>query len=133
MRSPERVRRRVPTWLGVALAALCAAAAGAAPVPKPEPPPAAEEFYDLVVANGRVLDPASGMDQVLTLGIRAGRIAVLSSQPLEGRETIDATGLAVAPGFIDIHAHGQNALSYDYLARDGVTSALDLELGVHGV
>ena len=134
MRSREWVRRRVPTWLGVALAALCAVSVRAAPVPKlAPPPPAAEEVYDLVVANGRVLDPASGMDQVLTLGVREGRIAVLSSQPLEGKETIDATGLAVAPGFIDIHAHGQNALSYDYLARDGVTSALDLELGVYGV
>jgi dihydroorotase len=102
-------------------------------IPPPEEPVDTDVLYDIVLQNGRVLDPESGMDQVMSLGIKDGRIALLSSQPLTGREVVDVTGLAVAPGFIDIHAHGQNPLSYDYLARDGVTSALDLELGAHGV
>jgi dihydroorotase len=144
MRSAERVRA---LRIAVSLCALCAAAARAEePAPPPPvpaqipapylPPPEpldTSEIYDVVLQNGRVLDPASGMDQVMSLGITDGRIVTLSSQPLGGREIVDVTGLAVAPGFIDLHAHGQNPLSYEYLARDGVTSALDLELGAHGV
>lgn len=114
--------------LGLLLGALLAQSAAA------QAPPAAEEpLFDLVLAGGRVLDPESGLDALLQIGIRDGRIAELSTQPLAGRDVLDVTGLAVAPGFVDLHVHGQNPLSYDFLARDGVTTALDLELGAHGV
>jgi dihydroorotase len=119
--------------------ALCATARAeeteAPPVEIPLGAPLDEEpqSYDLVIANGRVLDPESGVDGVRHLGIRGGEIVEVSERPLEARETLDATGLAVAPGFIDLHVHGQNPLSYDFMARDGVTTALDLELGAHGV
>lgn len=94
---------------------------------------AMEPQYDLVLWGGRVLDPETGLDAPLHVGIRGGVVAALSESPLDGRETLDVTGLAVAPGFVDLHVHGQNPLSYDFLVRDGVTTALDLELGVHGV
>jgi dihydroorotase len=65
------------------------------------------------------------------VGIRGARVAAISETPLAAREVIDVSGLVVAPGFIDLHVHGQNALSRDFMARDGVTTALELEAGVH--
>jgi len=103
------------------LAWLCAAVL-AAQTPAPS--------YDVVLRNGRVLDPASGLDAVRNVGITGRTIAALSTEPLRGRIEIDATGLVVAPGFIDLHSHGQTAENYRYKAMDGVTTALELEVGV---
>lgn len=86
--------------------------------------------YDRVIQHGRVMDPASGLDAVRHLGISGGRIAAISRTPLRGRDTVDARGLVVAPGFIDLHAHGQNDESYGYYAMNGVTTALELETGI---
>ncbi len=91
----------------------------------PEPLP-----FDLVLAGGRVMDPASGLDGVRHVGVSGDRIAAISQAPLAGAEVLDVSGLVVAPGFIDLHAHGQDANTNRYQARDGVTSALDLEAGV---
>ena len=85
--------------------------------------------YDLVVANGRVMDPESGLDAVRHVGISAGKIAAVSEQPLQGTRVIDAANHVVAPGFIDLHEHGQQEESYRMMVRDGVTSALELEVG----
>ena len=91
---------------------------------------AAAQDYDIVIAGGRVMDPESGLDAVRHVGIRGGTIAALSETPLQGRRVIDAAGLVVAPGFIDLHAHGQDLENYRYYALDGVTTALELEIGV---
>ncbi len=85
--------------------------------------------YDIVIANGRVMDPASGLDEVQNVGIKDGRIAVITGESITGRRTIDAAGLVVAPGFIDLHQHGQNEESYRLKALDGVTTGLELEVG----
>lgn len=87
--------------------------------------------WELVLAGGRVLDPESGLDAVRWLGIREGRVGAVSETPLEGDRVVDVSGRVVAPGFIDLHIHGQEPRSYDFLARDGVTTALELEAGVH--
>lgn len=87
--------------------------------------------YDLVLTGGRVIDPATGLDAVRNLAIRDGRIAAISRSALRGKETVDVTGLVVAPGFIDLHAHGQNIPSQTYQLRDGVTTALELEAGTY--
>jgi N-acyl-D-aspartate/D-glutamate deacylase len=89
--------------------------------------------FDLVIANGRVMDPATDLDAARHIGIRAGKIAAISAAPLRGRTTIDAKGLVVAPGFIDLHSHGQTPENYRFKARDGVTTALELEVGVSPV
>lgn len=89
--------------------------------------------YDLVIANGRVMDPESGLDAVRHLGIRAGRVAVISEAPLAGARLIDAAGHVVAPGFVDLHEHGQQEESYRMMVRDGVTSAFELEVGTADV
>ena len=85
--------------------------------------------YDRVILGGRVIDPASGVDAVRNIGLQDARIAVITTQAVSGRDTIDARGLVVAPGFIDLHAHGQTAETYRFYALDGVTTALELELG----
>src|SRR5688500_10488925 len=85
--------------------------------------------HDLVIDGGRVMDPESGLDAVRSVGISGGRIAAVSAGPLRGRAAIDARGLVVAPGFIDLHAHGQDDENYALRAADGVTTALELEIG----
>ncbi len=89
--------------------------------------------YDLVVSGGRVIDPESGVDAVRNVGIRGGTIQAISADPLRGERVIDASGLVIAPGFIDLHEHGQNQESYALMVQDGVTSALELEVGTGSV
>src|ERR1700727_1493997 len=84
----------------------------------------------LVITGGRVVDPASGMDAVGDVAILDGRIAAVGSGLGGAERTIDATGLVVAPGFIDLHAHGQSIPADRMQAFDGVTTTLDLEAGV---
>ena len=95
--------------------------------------PAFAQTYDVVLSNGRVMDPESGLDATRNVGINGARIAAISEDPLQGRTTIDATGLVVTAGFIDLHSHGQTAENYAFKARDGVTTALDLEIGASPV
>jgi len=90
-------------------------------------------FYDRVILGGRVLDPASKLDGPRNIGLVGGRIAVITTEAIRGRDTVDARGLVVAPGFIDLHAHGQTPETYRFYALDGVTTALELELGTADV
>jgi N-acyl-D-aspartate/D-glutamate deacylase len=119
-----RVGLRLAALIGVAVTLGCDRSGPGGP---------AAVRYDLVVANGRVIDPATGLDAIRHVGVQDGSIASISEQPLQGRDTIDASGLVVAPGFIDLHAHGQDERSALLQARDGVTTALDLESGVYPV
>jgi dihydroorotase len=59
----------------------------------------------LVIRNGRVMDPASGYDAVSDVVIEQGRIAAIGKNMEASGEVFDATGLVVAPGFIDMHVH----------------------------
>jgi dihydroorotase len=86
--------------------------------------------FDIVLTGGRVLDPESGRDGIANVGISDGTIQAITNEPLEGRDSIDAAGLVVAPGAIDLHSHGQDEENYLVQARDGVTTALELEAGV---
>ena len=93
----------------------------------------ATTVYDRVILGGRVMDPASGLDAVRNIGLRDGRIAAITTDALAGRDTIDAHELVVAPGFIDLHAHGQTPETYRFESLDGVTTSLELELGTADV
>jgi len=89
--------------------------------------------YDVVIANGRVMDPESGLDAVRNVGISAGKIRAISVEPLKGTRVLDAKGLVVAPGFIDLHEHAQEPRNYQFQAHDGVTTSLELEVGTDDV
>jgi imidazolonepropionase-like amidohydrolase len=89
--------------------------------------------YDRVILGGRVMDPASNLDAVRNIGLKGGRIAVITTEAVRGRDTVDARGLVVAPGFIDLHAHGQTSETYRFYSLDGVTTSLELELGTSDV
>lgn len=89
--------------------------------------------FDIVLANGRVMDPESNLDAVRHVGIRGGKIAAISTNPLRGRTIVDVKGMVVTAGFIDLHSHGQDDENYRYKARDGVTTALEMEVGASSV
>jgi N-acyl-D-aspartate/D-glutamate deacylase len=89
--------------------------------------------YDIVIANGRVMDPESGLDAVRNVGIMGGKIRAISAEPLKGKTVLDAKGLVVAPGFIDLHEHAQEPRNYQFQAHDGVTTSLELEVGTDDV
>ncbi|MEO1933599.1 MAG: amidohydrolase family protein [Myxococcales bacterium] len=107
--------------LGVIAAATAVTAAEEAPV------------YDVVIRGGRVIDAESGLDAVRNVGLIGGRIAEVSEQPLEGQAILPAEGLVVSAGFIDLHTHSPTPLGQHYQALDGVTTALELEVGAYPV
>jgi dihydroorotase-like cyclic amidohydrolase len=90
---------------------------------------AADEF-DLVIRGGTVVDPETGLQDVRDVGIRGATIAAVSRERLAGDQIIDADGLIVAPGFIDLHAHGQDLDNSRFQVMDGVTTACEMEIGV---
>src|SRR5712675_3691540 len=93
----------------------------------------ADALFDVVILHGRVMDPETNLDAVRNVGISNGKIREISAKELRGKETIEARGLIVAPGFIDLHEHGQEPRNYQFQARDGVTTSLELEAGTDDV
>lgn len=95
--------------------------------------PLIAQQYDIAVNNGRVIDPESKLDAIRSIGVKNGKISAISPRPLTGKTDINAQGLIVSPGFIDLHSHGQTPENYAFKARDGVTTALEMEVGVSPV
>lgn len=87
---------------------------------------------DLVIRNGRVMDPETGYDKVANVGVKNGRIAAITDEAITGARQIDATGHAVAPGFIDTHYHWPRPMGNKLALRDGRTTVMDLEMGTLG-
>jgi dihydroorotase len=87
--------------------------------------------HDLVVAGGHVLCPATGVDAVADVALDDGRIAAVG-EGLTGRERLDAAGLLVVPGLIDLHVHVYDGVSHygidadRYLLRRGTTTGVDV-------
>ncbi|UCF94555.1 MAG: amidohydrolase family protein, partial [Desulfobacterales bacterium] len=94
--------------------------------------PAFAADYDVVILNGRVMDPETNFDGIRNVGIKGGKIAVITQDKISGKETIDAKGLVVAPGFIDGHQHCIEPYAYRLMLRDGRTTIMDLEIGAYG-
>jgi len=127
-------RRRVGRGTSVGAASGDLGAAGTGPVEPPalagaEPAPGADHTYELVIAGGRVIDPASGFDRVAHVGVDGGRITAVGPDPLRGRTTIDAMDRVVSPGFIDILSYEPNDYGIWFKVADGVTT----NLGMHGI
>ena len=93
----------------------------------------AQAPFDIVISGGQVIDPESGLNDIRNVGITAGRVAAVSRDRLQGERVIDASGMVVSPGFIDLHQHGQSTANYDAQVRDGITTALELEIGVEDI
>jgi N-acyl-D-aspartate/D-glutamate deacylase len=93
----------------------------------PEPPEG--HVFDLVIAGARVIDPETGFDAVVDVGVDGGVITGLAARPLQGRDGIDGRGKVVAPGFIDLLSYEPNPLGAWNKVADGVTS----NLGMHGI
>jgi N-acyl-D-aspartate/D-glutamate deacylase len=152
-RSPVLPRRLLLTG---AFGACCAAAIGALPragtsttapttttpaapttalaptttaAPAEPPTTVAAATHDLVITGGRVIDPDSGTDALMDVGIDGAAVTALSAERLRGRTTIDATGMVVAPGFIDLLSYDPNPYGVPFKVADGVTT----NLCMHGI
>ena len=91
--------------------------------------PALAQDYDLVINNGRVMDPETNFDGVRNVGIKDGQIVAITEDAIRGKETIDASGHVVAPGFIEGHQHATDQFSRKVNLRDGLTTQMDFEAG----
>lgn len=92
--------------------------------------------YDIAINNGRVMDPLTGFDGIANVGIKDGKIAAIvpAKQKLGGKRVINATGLVVAPGFINIHGHGTGGgIDGGFHVRDGITTEITGNCGRTGV
>ncbi len=93
-------------------------------------------MFDLVIKGGRIVDPIDG-ELFGNIGISQNKIVSVSEKELKGAKIIDAKGLTVAPGFIDIHMHegklSGDKIEYDILdamVRMGVTTAIGGNCGI---
>jgi Amidohydrolase family len=89
--------------------------------------------YDIVILHVRAIDPESGLDAVRNIGITGNSITAVATEPLAGKQTIEGRGLVASPGFIDLHSHAYGYETATYQAMDGVTTRLELEVGVYPV
>jgi N-acyl-D-aspartate/D-glutamate deacylase len=92
------------------------------------PAASVDQVYDIAINGGRVMDPQSGFDKVVNVGVSDGQIVGMSDKPLQGTKTIDAAGRVVSPGFIDLESYDPNPYGIWFKIADGVTT----NLGMHG-
>jgi adenine deaminase len=94
------------------------------------------EPYDIVLANGRVIDPETYLDDKMHVGIRGDRIAAVSELPMEGKQVIDASVLIVAPGFIDTvsgpWSDERPGTRLAFIARSGTVNVAAVERALNG-
>ena len=83
----------------------------------------------LVLKGGRVIDPASGRDEIADVLIEHARVTGIGTD-LHGDAELDVTGHIVGPGFIDLHSHVNGIAGQRLQAMDGVTTTLELEAGL---
>ncbi len=89
--------------------------------------------YEIAIENGRVMDPESGLDAIRNVGVQDGKIAAITEDRIDGKQVLDAGGHVVTAGFVDLHRHGHSPENHQAQIRDGITSALELEIGVENI
>ena len=88
--------------------------------------------FDVLLKNGWAVDPITGLNGVVDVGVAGGRIAEIAPDldPARAAEVFDAAGAHVVPGIIDLHMHASEWLGgrwgHRMMARVGVTTALDM-------
>ena len=92
-----------------------------------------QDNYDVVIIGGRVMDPETNFDAVRNVGIRDGKITIITEEQIRGSEVINAEGHVVCPGFIEGHQHATDAFSRKVALRDGLTTMMDFEAGIDDV
>ncbi len=70
-------------------------------------------MYDLIVRGGMIVDGSGGAPREGDVAVKDGRIVAVGRVEGEAREEIDAHGLAVTPGFVDIHTHYDGQVTWD--------------------
>ena len=85
---------------------------------------------DIVILDGRVIDPETGLDAIRNIAVTDNKITAISEFAMEGDTVVNAAGHVVAPGFIDIHAHGMSLPDMRMQAMQGVSTILELESGI---
>src|SRR4051812_34216221 len=118
----------------VALSACASAAAAPTPAPLPQATPVADDNYDIVIRNGRVLDGEGNPWIAADVAIRGGKFAKIGKVLGKGRTEIDARGKYVSPGWIDMMDQSGGVLPRNGLAenkvQEGVTTAIGGEGGI---
>jgi N-acyl-D-amino-acid deacylase len=88
-------------------------------------------IFDLVLNNGRVIDPSTELDGKASVGISDDKIAVITTEKITGANELDCTGKIVSPGFIDVHSHVDNHLySGNCFALQGITTTIGGNCGL---
>ena len=91
-------------------------------------------MHDMVIRGGTIVDGTGGPAFIGDIVIDAGRVTTVGTVPTRGREEIDATGLHVTPGFVDIHTHYDGQATWDSemapSAWHGVTTVVMGNCGV---
>jgi dihydroorotase len=89
-------------------------------------------MLDLILKGGRIIDPANGRDMIADIGFGDGKVVAIGLDlPLRGTEIVDARGLIIVPGLIDLHTHvywGGTSLGVDagiIAQRSGTTTFVD--------
>lgn len=82
--------------------------------------------FDVLIRGGRVIDPKNGIDGIMDVAVKAGKIfAVAKNLPVtEAKQTVDASGLIVVPGLIDLHAHVFAGTQPDHYLSDGLSALM---------
>jgi N-acyl-D-aspartate/D-glutamate deacylase len=92
-----------------------------------------QDIYDIAFVGGRVIDPESGLNKIINVGINGDKIVQLSEKEIKAKRTISISGLVLSPGFIDLHVHGTTLAEHQYQIHDGVTTSLEMEMGVESI
>lgn len=82
--------------------------------------------FDVLVKGGHVIDPKNGIDAVMDIAIKAGKIFKVGKNlpASEAKQVVDATGLKVVPGIIDMHAHVFAGTQPDHYLSDGLSALM---------
>ena len=90
-------------------------------------------MFDLIIKNAQVYDGTGAPSYVADVAVQDGKIAQIGKISGAAAQTVDAQGLALAPGFIDSHSHGDSSVFFepcrDHVLKMGVTTEVSGNCG----